>query len=107
MNDRPQILISNLAQTKKINFLKLHLVGTVSNRDALGAVVRVKCGGQTYTRFNDGKSGYLAQSQMPLYFGLGENAKIDSIEVTWPSGKSQSMNQGLNPNSLITITEQR
>jgi enediyne biosynthesis protein E4 len=107
MNDRPQILISNLAQTKKINFLKVHLVGTASNRDALGAVIRVKCGGQAYTRLNDGKSGYLAQSQMPLYFGLGDNSRIDSIEVTWPSGKSQTANQSLNLNGPITITEGR
>jgi len=107
MNDRPQILISSLAQTKKINFLKVRLIGTTSNRDGIGAVVRVKSGGEKFTRFNDGKSGYLAQSQMPLYFGLGDNSKLDSIEVTWPSGKTQTVNQGLNLNGLLTITEPR
>jgi hypothetical protein len=46
--------------------------------------------GQTQTRYNDGKSGYLSQSVLPLYFGLGEATKIDSIEVDWPSGANRS-----------------
>ncbi len=107
MNDRPQVLISNLAQIKKVHFVKVRLVGTSSNRDGLGAVVRVKCGGQTFTRFNDGKSGYLAQSQMPLYFGLGDNGKIDSIEVTWPSGRAQNLKEGIATESLMTLSEPR
>lgn len=107
MNDRPQVLVSNLAQTKKVNFLKIRLVGSVSNRDGLGAVVRVTAGGQTQTRFNDGKSGYLAQSQMPLYFGLASATAVDSIEVAWPSGKKQTVRENLRANTLLTITEPR
>jgi hypothetical protein len=106
-NDHPQVLISNLSEKKKIHFLKIKLVGTVSNRDALGATVKVHCGPKTYMRYNDGKSGYLSQSSMPLYFGLGDAEKIDRIEVRWPSGKQQTMTQEIPVNTLVTITEAR
>jgi hypothetical protein len=105
MNDHPQVLISNLSQNRKIHFLKVQLVGTVSNRDGLGATVKVHSGGKTYTRFSDGKSGYLAQSSMPLYFGLGDAAKIERIDVLWPSGKKQTLSEGIPTNTLLTITE--
>ena len=107
MNDRPMVLVSNLSERKKLHFLKVKLAGTVSNRDGLGATVKVRCGNATYTRYNDGKSGYLAQSSMPLYFGLGEATKIDRIEVTWPSGKKQSIAESPTLNGLLTITEPR
>jgi len=65
----------------------------------------VHSGGQTYTRYNDGKSGYLSQSVLPLYFGLGDISKIDSIEVTWPSGRTQVLRKGLADNQTLKITE--
>ena len=92
LNSEPMVLISNLSEKKKdLHWLKIRLRGTESNRDAIGARVRVKAGGQTWTQWNDGKSGYLSQSSMPLYFGLGDAAKVDSVEVLWPSGKSQTV----------------
>jgi hypothetical protein len=104
-NDHPMVLISNLAEKKKIHFAKIKLVGTTSNRDAIGATVKVHAGGKTFTRYNDGKSGYLSQSSMPLYFGLGDAEKIESVEITWPSGKKQTANVGMN--AATTITEDR
>ncbi len=106
-NDHPMVLISNLSEKKQIHYLKIKLAGTVSNRDGLGATVKVYCGPRTYTRYHDGKSGYLAQSSMPLYFGLGEAAKIDRIEVNWPSGRKQTLSEGIPTNTLLTITEDR
>src|SRR6267142_3673857 len=88
-NSEPQVLVSNLAQQKRIHWLKVTLVGTASNRNGLGATVRVQAGGRAYTKYNDGKSGYLAQSALPLYFGLGDVSKIDRVEVDWPSGRKQ------------------
>jgi enediyne biosynthesis protein E4 len=88
-NAEPQVLISDLAQRRQIHWLKVVLNGTVSNRNGLGATVRVRAGGQVYTKYNDGKSGYLSQSVLPLYFGLGDAAKIDRVEVDWPSGRHQ------------------
>jgi len=90
-NSEPMVLISNLSEKKPIHWLKVKLRGTQSNRDALGARVRVKADGQTWTQWNDGSSGYLSHSVMPLYFGLGDAERIDSVEVTWPSGRSQTV----------------
>jgi hypothetical protein len=106
-NDHPQVLISNLAEKHKPSFVKIKLIGTISNRDGLGATVKVRCGSQTYTRYNDGKSGYLSQSSMPLYFGLGEAKKIDGIEVRWPSGKTQNLNEVTALNTTLKVTEPR
>jgi hypothetical protein len=104
-NSAPQVLVSDLAQQKKIHWLKVVLVGTHSNRNGLGATVRVHAGGQTYTKYNDGKSGYLSQSVLPLYFGLGDTTAVDRIEVDWPSGKKQVMTSRLWENEVLQIIE--
>ena len=77
----------------------------MSNRNGLGATVHVHSGGNIFTRYNDGKSGYLSQSVLPLYFGLGDTDKIDRIEVVWPSGRKQILTDGLRPNQALQITE--
>jgi enediyne biosynthesis protein E4 len=104
-NSEPQVLISNLAQHKPIHWIKIMLSGTTSNRNGLGASVRVQAGAKIYTHYNDGKSGYLAQSVLPLYFGLGDATRIDRVEVDWPSGKKQMVTTGLDINQTIQITE--
>lgn len=103
----PQVLVSNLAQKKSIHYLKVRLVGTVSNRDGLGATVQVSAGGRVFTKYNDGKSGYLSQSSLPLYFGLGDARSIDRIEVLWPSGKKSLLGKGTAINKTLEITEPR
>lgn len=104
-SDHPMVLISNLAEKRKPKFVQVKVIGSTSNRDAFGSTVKVKAGGKTYTRFNDGKSGYLSQSSMPLYFGLGDAEKIDSVEITWPSGKKQTLSN-VQINRLATINEE-
>src|SRR5690606_5192157 len=79
MNDSPQILISDLSERRKVKFLKLRLIGTRSNRDGVGGRVKVSAGNAVMTQWRDGKSGYLAQSSLPLYFGLGEAESINEI----------------------------
>jgi hypothetical protein len=103
----PQVLLSNLSNElgDDLNFIKVKLTGTTSNRDALGARVVVSAGGQQWTQVNDGKSGYLAQSSMPLYFGLGDATAIDSIDITWPNGATSSAGPEVSINELIEITE--
>ncbi len=105
MNDHPQILMSSLAEKKPIRFLKVKLAGTKSNRDGLGATVTIHAGGRKFTQYHDGKSGYLAQSTLPLYFGLGEFLKADKIEVSWPSGIRQVLTNDTPANRLLTIKE--
>ena len=104
-NSEPQILINNLAQRRAVHWLAVTLTGTTSNRNGLGATVRVSSGGRTLTQWNDGKSGYLSQSVLPLYFGLGEAATVDRVEVDWPSGRKQVVAAGINPNTTLRLTE--
>jgi enediyne biosynthesis protein E4 len=106
-NSAPQVLVSNLSERQQIHWLKVKLTGTVSNRDGLGATVRVTAGGRTLMKYNDGKSGYLSQSSLPLYFGLGDAQKVDRVEVDWPSGRKQAVTQNLRANNVLQITETR
>ncbi|MFL6235702.1 MAG: CRTAC1 family protein [Thermoanaerobaculia bacterium] len=106
-NSVPMVLVSDLAQKKPgFRYLKIKLRGTTSNRDGLGAKVQVKAGGQTLTQWNDGKSGYLSQSSTPLYFGLGDAQKVDAVEVTWPSGKRQTV-AGPKVNGQVEVVEEK
>lgn len=104
-NYHPQVLLSNLSEKRTIHFLKIKLLGTRSNRDGLGALVKVYAGNNIYTQYSDGKSGYLAQSILPLYFGLGEASQVEKVEVLWPSGLRQTLTQHLEINKLLTIQE--
>jgi hypothetical protein len=106
-NSEPQVFVSDLGQRRKVRWLEIRLVGQASNRDAIGARVRLKVGGRTLTQVMDGSSGYLSHGVMPLYFGLGDAAKADSIEVTWPSGAIQSVRGPIAAGRSITVTETR
>jgi len=106
-NSAPQVLVSDLAQKRQIHWISVSLVGTASNRNGLGATVRVRAGGRVYTKYHDGKSGYLSQSALPLYFGLGDADRIERIEVDWPSGRKQVETQQLEMNRTRQIVEAR
>jgi enediyne biosynthesis protein E4 len=67
--------------------LRLSLVGTKSNRSAVGAVVRVTAAGTTQAAMVKTGSSYLSQSELPLTFGLGQASKVEQVEVRWPSGQ--------------------
>ena len=102
----PQFLVSNLSERRTVSWLGVELQGDFSNRDGLGAIVAVQAGGSTYTRINDGKTGYLSQSRLPLYFGLGNAASVERVTVRWPSGSEQTVQGPLEPNRTIHIEEQ-
>ena len=107
-NSPPMLLISNLAQRNdSLRFLKIRLVGTQSNRDGLGASVRVFAAERSWLKVHDGKSGYLSQSRLPLYFGLSEAESVDRIEVTWPSGVIQTVAGPIAANRLLEIREEK
>ncbi|REJ85733.1 MAG: hypothetical protein DWQ30_01840 [Acidobacteria bacterium] len=104
-NDVPQVLVSDLSDRRAVNWVGVRLQGTRSNRDGLGAIVRVTAGGRTLTQQVDGKSGYLTQSSLPLYFGLGEATGVDRIEVRWPSGAVQTVDATAGEVNLIVEPE--
>ncbi|MCH1522938.1 MAG: ASPIC/UnbV domain-containing protein, partial [Arenicellales bacterium] len=104
-NSEPLVLESDLTKQKSIRFLKVRLIGSNSNRDGLGAKVILQAGDRQLIRFHDGKSGYLSQSSMPLYFGLDNQEVIDKIEIDWPSGKKQTVAGPIKTNQTLTIKE--
>jgi enediyne biosynthesis protein E4 len=105
-NASPMVLVSNLSEKTRVHYVEVKLTGTTSNRDGLGAVVKVTAGGSTYTKVFDGNSGYLSHSLYPLYFGLGAAGSVDSIEVLWPSGKKQTVRPPIAINSVVAVREQ-
>jgi enediyne biosynthesis protein E4 len=105
-NAAPMVLISNLAEKTQVRYVAVKLTGSSSNRNGLGAVVKVTAGGATYTKAFDGNSGYLSHGLYPLYFGLGAAQAIDGIEVQWPSGKKQTVSGPFGMNSTIEVREQ-
>ena len=69
--------------------IRFQLVGTKSNRDAIGAAVRIFLGGQIQMRVVRGGSSYLSQSELPVTFGVGKNEKIGRVTIEWPSGRTE------------------
>jgi hypothetical protein len=78
-------------------------VGTKSNRDGIGAVVRVTAGSDKQWKMLRSGSSYLSQSELVLTFGLGAHSKTDAIEIQWPSGEVDKIS---NVNSGQTVTVQ-
>jgi hypothetical protein len=106
-NAAPQVFVSDLARKKRVRFLQVVLSGGASNRDGLGATVRVVAGTAAYSKYNDGKSGYLSQSAIPLYFGLGGAEKADRVEVVWPSGRKSVVERDIPVNGTLRVVEPR
>ena len=69
--------------------IRLRLVGTQSNRDAIGAMVRLESGGITQSRLVKSGCSYLSQSELPLTFGMGKKDQADRIVVQWPNGRTE------------------
>jgi len=87
-NNGPASLFRNDVRSGNLA-LRLRLIGFQSNRDAVGAVVRIYHGGQSQMRTVRGGSSYLSQSELPLTFGVGKADRIDRLTVEWPSGANQ------------------
>ncbi len=86
------------------NWIMVRTVGTASNRDGIGARVRVKSGGTTQVRDIRSSSGYLSQGDYRAHFGVGKSKKVDRIEVRWPSGRTSTLDN-VKVNQVITVTE--
>ncbi len=101
----PRVLVSDLSRQTNLRSIEVELEGTRSNRDGLGAFVTVTAGDLRQTKFHNGKSGYLSQSSLPLYFGLGGNERVDRVEVLWPSGATQVVREGIEVGERLTLRE--
>jgi len=101
-NDTPTLLV-NRTQTQNHAAL-FRLVGTKSNKAAIGARVTVTAGGVTQFMQVRSGSSYLSQNDLRLHFGLGENAVMDKVEVSWPSGEKQVL-RNVEAGFIYTIVE--
>ena len=106
-NNGPAYLFRNdPAVNGRNNSVRLHLVGTQSNRDAIGATVHLESGGVVQTRTVRSGSSYLSQSELPLTLGLGKRETVDRIVVYWPSGRTEEFKK-LKALSFYEITESK
>ena len=85
-------------------WLMIDLEGTRSNRDGVGAVVRVTTGGVLQVRMQDGGVHHRGQNHARLHFGMGLKAQADKITVHWPSGAVQEL-QGVKTNQVLRVRE--
>ena len=101
--DDEGVLLRNDAGNKN-NWLKLQLVGTASNRDGIGARVTLTIGENTYIDQRKGGCGYLSQNDPRLHFGLGKASTVDRIEIIWPSGHKQVL-ENVPANQILVVEE--
>jgi hypothetical protein len=85
-NGGPAYLYRN-DQTSGNRSVRFRLIGTKSNRDAIGSTVRIFHGGESQSRVVKSGSSYLSQSELPVTFGLGKRASVDRVVIHWPSGR--------------------
>ena len=87
MNAEPSLLVN---QMKNVNhWIAIHVVGTKSNRDGIGARIRVKTAARILVDEVRSGSSYVSNSDMRVHFGLGSASKVEWVEIRWPSGLTE------------------
>ena len=99
----PSALMLNQTPTEN-HWVKLRLIGTTSERDAIGARVVVNTAKQSWLLMVQAGDGYLAENQTGLHLGIGREKKIESVTVQWPSGKQQEF-AGIQSDSTSLLIE--
>ena len=103
-NDPPTLLHN---ETKNSNhWISIRTVGTKSNRDGIGARVNVVSGGRRQIQEVRSGGSYLSQNDLRLHFGLGVATKIDHLEVRWPSGTVDQL-ENVSADQFLTVEEGR
>ncbi len=87
------------------NWISFLLVGNESNRDAIGATVRISTMGKQQLAVRRSTTGYLSQNDPRIHFGLADASEVESVEIKWPSGKVQKL-ENLPANQILTINEE-
>ena len=103
-NDGPTIILRNRVGHGN-HWLALNLIGSTSNRDAIGSRIRLLTeSGQQQTRFVSTAGSYISASDKRAHFGLGSSKKIRLIEITWPSGIVQRL-ESVAVDQILTVKE--
>jgi hypothetical protein len=100
---QPAQLLHNVGSGGR--WLELKLLGTASNRDAVGARIALWAGGLAQTREVHAGSGYLSGSSLVQHFGLGTATEVDRVDIRWPSGARTTLNH-VAANQRIVVVEQ-
>ena len=87
------------------NWITFHLVGTESNRDAIGALVKISAGGKQQVGVRRSTTGYLSQNDHRMHFGIADATLVDFVEIKWPSGRVQLL-ENLEANQILTVKEE-
>jgi hypothetical protein len=103
MNDPPSLLRNDGGNRQ--NWIKIKLVGTICNRTAIGARVRVSTGKHVQMDEVHSGSSVMSQSDLRLHFGLGQAESVDVVEVKWPTTQKIERFTNIKPNQIITIRE--
>jgi enediyne biosynthesis protein E4 len=107
MNEAPLLLRNeyiNKRRRETNNWLELKLIGTKSNRAAIGARLLLKTGSHVQVQEVTSQSSYYSHNDLRLHFGLGQNEKADVIEIRWPSGQTETL-KNVVANQILTIKE--
>jgi len=106
------LLVTNNGQTADLlrndgpagHALVVRLIGTQSNRDGVGARLRLTAAGRTQVREVKAGSSYLGQNDLRQHFGLGGGARVERLEVRWPSGRVDVV-QDLPVDHIVSVRE--
>ena len=102
LNDAPTLLRNDGGN--RGNWLLVRTAGTESNRDGIGARVRVRCGEAAQAQEVRSGSSYLSQNDLRLHFGLGGAARVDELRVAWPGGLVETW-RDLAVNQVLVVRE--
>jgi hypothetical protein len=94
-NQRGPLLIYKNTVVPENKWIDFELEGSASNRSALGAEVKLFWNGREQVQTVSGGSGFCAQNQRRLHFGLGRNPLVEKAVIRWPSGKFQTIDKPL------------
>jgi enediyne biosynthesis protein E4 len=102
MNEPPSLLRNDYAGRN--HWLKVKLVGVESNRTALGARVVVTSGGRRQAQAVLSQTSYYSHDDLRLHFGLGGQTKADRVEIHWPSGRREVL-ENVAANQVLVARE--
>jgi enediyne biosynthesis protein E4 len=104
VHDTPDLFLSRAPAANR--WLLIRLIGTRSNRSAIGARVRVVTGGESQVHEVRGGGSYMSQNDLRVHAGLGSAAKVERVEVRWPIGTEEAW-EDVASNQVLTLEEGR
>src|SRR4029077_8286162 len=102
ISEKPSLLVNTLRSGN--HWIAFKTLGTPSNRDGIGAKITVKVGKRTLVDEVRSGSSYISQNDLRVHFGLGSAAKVDGVQVRWPSGLLEHFDD-LSVNAIHALKE--